>query len=310
MERIAPLRLAESWDNVGLLLAWFEESPPVSNSKKILLTIDLTPTVAREAINSQSSLVIAYHPTVFRPLASLPDNKHEAWFEESPSVSNSKKILLTIDLTPTVAREAIDSQSSLVIAYHPTIFRPLSSLTLSNPLQRSLLQLAQAGISVYSPHTALDSVYGGINDWLAEAFVEPNRDMSWLDMNVTCLKDNNDSRGASGRLLTLPLPVQVTRPYENPDRRISTIAICAGSGGSMFEGVDADLYFTGEMQHHEVLAARAKNRFVLLCGHTNTERGYLKVLRQNLLAGQKAEPDLAGMEVEISKMDEHPLVPM
>ncbi|KAL5536101.1 hypothetical protein ACEPAF_4206 [Sanghuangporus sanghuang] len=272
MERIAPLRLAESWDNVGLLLAWFEESPPVSNSKKILLTIDLT---------------------------------------------------------PTVAREAIDSQSSLVIAYHPTIFRPLSSLTLSNPLQRSLLQLAQAGISVYSPHTALDSVYGGINDWLAEAFVEPNRDMSWLDMNVTCLKDNNDSRGASGRLLTLPLPglsfvevvervkrhlkitqVQVTRPYENPDRRISTIAICAGSGGSMFEGVDADLYFTGEMQHHEVLAARAKNRFVLLCGHTNTERGYLKVLRQKLLAGQKTEPDLAGMEVEISKMDEHPLVPM
>ncbi|KAL5533599.1 hypothetical protein ACEPAG_59 [Sanghuangporus baumii] len=268
MERIAPLRLAESWDNVGLLL-------------------------------------------------------------ESPSISSNKKILLTIDLTPTVAREAVDSQSSLVIAYHPTIFRPLSSLTLSNPLQRSLLQLAQAGISVYSPHTALDSVYGGINDWLAEAFVEPNHDMSWYEMNLKCLKDKNDSEGASGRLLTLPLPglsiveivervkrhleitqVQVTRPYENPDRRISTVAICAGSGGSMFEGVDADLYFTGEMQHHEVLAARAKNRFVLLCGHTNTERGYLKILRQKLLVEQKKESDLAGLEVEISKMDEHPLIPM
>ncbi|KAL5494621.1 hypothetical protein ACEPAI_82 [Sanghuangporus weigelae] len=283
MERIAPLRLAESWDNVCRY----------SSRKKPILTVN------------------------------------GVCLEESPSISSSKKILLTIDLTPTVAREAIDSQSSLVIAYHPTIFRPLSSLTLSNPLQRSLLQLAQAGISVYSPHTALDSVYGGINDWLAEAFVEPNHDMSWYGMNLKCLKEKNDSEGGSGRLLTLPLPglsiveivervkrhlgitqVQVTRPYENPDRRISTVAICAGSGGSMFEGIDTDLYFTGEMQHHEVLAARAKNRFVLLCGHTNTERGYLKVLRQKLVAEQKEESDLVGLEVEISKMDEHPLVPM
>ena len=107
-------------------------------------------------------------------------------------------------LTPPVAAEAIKSQASLVIAYHPTIFRPLSSLTLSNPLQRSLLQLAQAGISVYSPHTALDSVYGGINDWLAEAFAGTNQDMSWYEMDLKCLKDKNDEEGGSGRFLTLP----------------------------------------------------------------------------------------------------------
>ena len=43
--------------------------------------------------------------------------------------------------------------------------------------------------------------------------------------------------------------VQVAKPYDDSERKISTVAICAGSGGSMFEGIGADLFFTGEMQH-------------------------------------------------------------
>ena len=43
--------------------------------------------------------------------------------------------------------------------------------------------------------------------------------------------------------------VQLARPNEDTDRLVKTIAICAGSGGSMFQDVEADLYFTGEMQH-------------------------------------------------------------
>lgn len=32
-------------------------------------------------------------------------------------------------------------------------------------------------------------------------------------------------------------------------REVRTVAICAGSGGSVLDGVDADVYFTGEMAH-------------------------------------------------------------
>lgn len=46
---------------------------------------------------------------------------------------------------------------------------------------------------------------------------------------------------------------------------VSTIAICAGSGGGMLLGVDADVYFTGEMSHHEVLAAVQSGHNVILC---------------------------------------------
>jgi putative NIF3 family GTP cyclohydrolase 1 type 2 len=36
---------------------------------------------------------------------------------------------------------------------------------------------------------------------------------------------------------------------DNPNPDVQSIAICAGSGGSMLLGVDADVYLTGEMSH-------------------------------------------------------------
>jgi hypothetical protein len=81
---------------------------------------------------------------------------------------NSFLTILFASLSPGVLREALESDNTgMIVAYHPPIFKPLKFLTLSNPLQNSLLQCAAAGISVYSPHTALDCVRGGINDWLA-----------------------------------------------------------------------------------------------------------------------------------------------
>lgn len=55
----------------------------------------------------------------------------------------------------------------------PLTLRPSGShrsLTLANPLQKSLLTLSAHGISVFSPHTSLDVVPGGMNDFLASAF--------------------------------------------------------------------------------------------------------------------------------------------
>ena len=83
----------------------------------------------------------------------------------------------------------------MIIAYHPPIFKPLSSLTLSNPLQASLLRCAAAGVSIYSPHTALDSVYGGINDWLASGLGVGRIDLIG--------DEHSSGKGGHGRLLRL-----------------------------------------------------------------------------------------------------------
>lgn len=75
-------------------------------------------------------------------------------------------VLLCIDLTEAVAAEAVSAGAAAVIAYHPPIFDGLKRLTSATPRERALLRLAEAGIAVYSPHTALDAVPGGVTEWL------------------------------------------------------------------------------------------------------------------------------------------------
>ena len=66
MQQIAPLHLAEPWDNVGLLAG-----DPQQEVDKIILAIDYSPAVAAEARRENCNAVIAYHPAIFHPLKRL-----------------------------------------------------------------------------------------------------------------------------------------------------------------------------------------------------------------------------------------------
>lgn len=63
---LAPLEMAEPWDNVGLLAG--DRAQSVSRA---MLTIDYTPDVAAEAKAAACELMIAYHPPLFTPLTRI-----------------------------------------------------------------------------------------------------------------------------------------------------------------------------------------------------------------------------------------------
>lgn len=81
-----------------------------------------------------------------------------------------ERAFLCIDLSELVLEEAIERGADLLIPYHPPIFRGLKRLRARSPEERVLLRALEAGLAVYSPHTALDAAEGGMNDWLARAF--------------------------------------------------------------------------------------------------------------------------------------------
>jgi dinuclear metal center YbgI/SA1388 family protein len=86
----------------------------------------------------------------------------------SPDQALSGPVILTIDLTEVVLEEAIRADASAIIAYHPPIWTPVKRITSETPTGRIILRAAQVGIAVYSPHTALDAMPGGMCDWLCE----------------------------------------------------------------------------------------------------------------------------------------------
>lgn len=302
LERLAPTQAAEPWDNVGLLVA---PTPPCI-VKRLLITNDLTEQVLEEAL-----------------------------------CSSGEKL-------------------GLVVSYHPPIFKPLKALTQGSATERVIVRALEEGVAVYSPHTSLDDMEGGINEWLLSAVGEGEVSALGLRKHAApcsnCLQlrgtDNwqllerevlsqqagvgeihTSTSGAvvecsdgalatllpmlakrrptlsisvttnpkvvptlcGGKLLTLtrPLPlsaivsrvkeklqlkhIRLARPFGvGEDPVIKTAAACAGSGGGVLQGGMADLLLTGEMSHHQVLAAVGRGSAVILCEHTNTERGFLQ----------------------------------
>lgn len=73
------------------------------------------------------------------------------------------RVLLTIDITEAVFEEAVRREAQLILAYHPPWFRGEKSLTLdrSAGMMRMVALCASQGISIYSPHSALDAIQNG-----------------------------------------------------------------------------------------------------------------------------------------------------
>ena len=77
-------------------------------------------------------------------------------------------------------------------------------------------------------------------------------------------------------------PIAIPQGKSVEEIQIRSVGLCAGSGASLLQGLDVDLLFTGELGHHEALAAIEAGRCVVTLFHSNTERGFLQVLRERL----------------------------
>lgn len=71
LEEFAPLDLAESWDNVGLLIGSL--TAPV---KRILVSLDVNDDVVNEAIDNHIDLIIAHHPIIFKAQKSIVTHQY------------------------------------------------------------------------------------------------------------------------------------------------------------------------------------------------------------------------------------------
>jgi dinuclear metal center YbgI/SA1388 family protein len=79
-----------------------------------------------------------------------------------------RRILIGLDPTEGLVREAERRRADLIITHHPLLFTPLRSLDTSTPRGRILAALLNSGRSLYSAHTNLDFAPGGTSFALAE----------------------------------------------------------------------------------------------------------------------------------------------
>lgn len=66
LNRLAPPKLAEEWDNVGLLVG-----EPTAAVERILVCLDASLEAIERAIEIDAQMIVSHHPMIFRPIKSV-----------------------------------------------------------------------------------------------------------------------------------------------------------------------------------------------------------------------------------------------
>jgi dinuclear metal center YbgI/SA1388 family protein len=225
----------------------------------------------------------------------------------------AKRVLTCLTVTPATVAEAVEQRVELIVAHHPLPFHSLRTITTATTAGRLLLQLIEARIGVYSPHTAFDSAQAGINQHLAMGL-----DLQQIEPLIPAA-DTAETEIGTGRIgstggqisliemvqrVKLFLGIDTVRVVGSDEQPVGKVAIACGSGGSLLSKAverGCDCLVTGEITFHGCLEAEARGVGLVLPGHFASERFALLSLA-DYLADQHS-----GVEVWASRREADPL---
>lgn len=214
-----------------------------------------------------------------------PQNLAEDWDNVGLLIGNEnsevKKIMLCLDVDFEVAKEAIEKNVNLIISHHPVVFHPLKTLTEDNA--KTIRELIKNDISVYSAHTNLDVLNGGLNDLLAKKVGLTQTEVlipTGEFQGKICgygrygvLKEEiKFSQFAKTVMENLGLKTFKFSGDEN--KLIKKVAVNSGGGASMMDACfdkEIDLYITGDFKYSGIRDAYENSLCIIDAGHYETE---------------------------------------
>jgi len=351
IEVIAPPKLAQSWDNTGLLVG--DSNAAV---KKILLTIDITNDVVKEAKQAGCNFIISYHPVIWDGLKSVAKDSvvyelvkngisvysiHTALDAAVGGVNDGLAEIVGIKNPEPVGDFVENGKNN----YKLIVFVPVKSLQkVADAVFKagagaignySHCSFSTAGLGTFFPLEGAKPAIGkkgefeNVEEIKFESIVPAEKiedvikamkaahpyEMPAFD--VIKLYETEDKIGL-GRIGLLEKPAQLSEILKKirsvtgakvagivgPKKRIvKKAAVCAGSCGKLIMNVIAekcDLYLTGEIKHHQAIAAQEAGVTVVCLSHTVSERFILKKVAKEL------QKSLKDVKILISKKDKDP----
>lgn len=222
-----------------------------------------------------------------------------------------RKVLLALDCTKKVVEEAKELNVDLIVTHHPLLFRKPNRIVKEDLQGWKIIELIKNDISLYSSHTNLDSVKGGINEEIVNV----------LGFNKSNIISKSEIKGFEdcgiGRIITLDKEIvtediikRVKEKLHIKNLRaaigkntVSKIAVINGSGQDFFGravSLGADCIITGDTTYHFVSDYKELGVTILDAGHFPTEWiVFLKVM-------EKLEEKFKEVEFIHSKVSEDP----
>ena len=202
------------------------------------------------------------------------------------------RIYVAVDATDEVIEEAIEAQADMLVTHHPMIFSGMKQITEDDFIGRRVLRLIQNDIAYYAMHTNYDVL--GMADLSAD----------YTKMHDTTVLSVTEEREGEvqgfGRVGKLPremtlreyaqlvkesLKLNDVKVYGNLDSMVKCAAVCTGSGKSMIKDVikaGADVYVTGDIDHHTGIDTVAQGLALIDAGHYGTEYIFMDAMKKEL----------------------------
>jgi dinuclear metal center YbgI/SA1388 family protein len=238
-------------------------------------------------------------PTVRDVVDALDRRYPRGWAEEWDRVglvlgefdTAVRSVLCVVDCVPETVDQAFEVGANLIVAHHPLLLKPVSSIAPDTYKGRIIHRLIRADIALYAAHTNADIANPGVSDALAARL-----DLVKLRPLVPASGAAEGAGRGIGRIgeLVAPMPLAEfaafcadrlpptaagVRAAGDPERIIRTVAVCGGAGDSFLGDVTAagvDAYLCADLRHHpasEHLAAAGPA--LLDVAHWATERPWL-----------------------------------
>jgi dinuclear metal center YbgI/SA1388 family protein len=201
-------------------------------------------------------------------------------------------VLVSLDCTEDVVKEAIQKKCNLIVSHHPLIFRPVRNITPENSSGRMLTSAIRAGITLYAIHTKLDNIPGGVNATIADRLSLTHRQILCPRAGFTGIGSGligNLEKPVSGleflEFLREAFHIPVIRHSPLTGRPVSRIALCGGAGSFLISNAlqgKADFFITGDIKYHHFFEA-GSDLVIADIGHFESEQFTMDLIRDVIL---------------------------
>ncbi|MBQ1946594.1 MAG: Nif3-like dinuclear metal center hexameric protein [Clostridia bacterium] len=195
-----------------------------------------------------------------------------------------ERVLVALDATPQVVQEALDLDVQLIVTHHPLMFGGTKRILYDNYEGGIVADIIQNNLHLIAAHTNLDlsPEYSGTACLSRKLGLENVRQEGFVF--VGDLPD----RGLDASLLREKIAAaenDAVYLFGDANAHIKTLGICGGAYDGGFEqarSMGAQAYLTGEVKHHNALAAAGTGFVLYQGGHFGTENALVKPLAQAL----------------------------
>lgn len=196
-----------------------------------------------------------------------------------------KKILVALDITMPVIREAVGIGADLIVAHHPLIWDSYRHVTDSVFQQEKVLSLIENKIAAICMHTNLDEAEDGVDDTLVEALgLKAITHLAEDRIGHICELEQEMPLEAFLSLVKDRLGANGLR-YCDGGRPVKRIATGCGSCSEYLPQAVAagcDTFITGDVKHDRWIDALGQGINLIDAGHYSTENPIVKKLHGKL----------------------------